>query len=157
MWWGRVGSVQVSLTTPPPPSPARNFVTSPQSPISHQYKMAPVNTVHRIDWDRQLRRLIKMSKFSLQAPTRQMPFKSSDWMATRLLAGGGPERRVLARGYTPPNINTGNFPNKQHQRSYQEILRLQWWKEDRPRQVNRQPREFEKLWTTPRHLVQRLG
>ena len=27
----------------------RNFVTSPQSPTCHQYKMAPVNAVHRID------------------------------------------------------------------------------------------------------------
>ena len=42
----------------PTPSPLhRNFVTGPQSPICHQFKMAPVNTVHRIDWDRQLRRL----------------------------------------------------------------------------------------------------
>ena len=40
----------------PVPSPS-NVVTGPQPPICHQYKMAPVNTVHRIDWDRQLRRL----------------------------------------------------------------------------------------------------
>ena len=41
------------LTPSPPP---RNFVTGPQSLICHQYKMAPVNTAHRIDWDRRLRR-----------------------------------------------------------------------------------------------------
>ena len=29
----------------------------PQSPICYQYKMAPVNTVHCIQWDRQLCRL----------------------------------------------------------------------------------------------------
>ena len=33
------------------------FVTSPQSPICHQYKMLPVNTVPRTDWDHQLHRL----------------------------------------------------------------------------------------------------
>ena len=46
---------------PHPVPPPRIFVTSPQSPICHQYKMAPVstvNTVHRIDWDRQLRTLV---------------------------------------------------------------------------------------------------
>ena len=41
-----------------PLSPPRNFITSPQSPICHQYKMAPaVNglAVHRLDCDRELR------------------------------------------------------------------------------------------------------
>ena len=31
--------------------------TRNHSPICHQYKMVPMNPVHRIDWDRQLRRL----------------------------------------------------------------------------------------------------
>ena len=44
-----------SLSHPLPPP--RNFVTGPQSPMCHQYKMAPLN-VHRIDWDRSLRRLV---------------------------------------------------------------------------------------------------
>ena len=39
----------VASTTSPPPL---NFVSSPQSPICHQYKMAPVSSP-RIDWDRQ--------------------------------------------------------------------------------------------------------
>ena len=43
------------------PPPHRNFVTSPQSSICHQYKMAPVNAVYRIYWDRQLRRLSSAS------------------------------------------------------------------------------------------------
>ena len=47
----------VERPVPTPSPPHRNFVTGPQSPICHQFKMAPVNTVHRIDWDRQLRRL----------------------------------------------------------------------------------------------------
>ena len=45
------------IPLPHPVPPPRHFVTSPQSPICHQYKMAPVNTVHRTDWDRQLRKL----------------------------------------------------------------------------------------------------
>ena len=49
--WGRGGVVPHSLL------PHRNFVTSTQPPICHQYEMAPVDTLHRIDWDRQLRRL----------------------------------------------------------------------------------------------------
>ena len=50
-WWTGLSPL------PHPLPPPRNFVTSPQSPICHQYKMAPVNIVHRIDRDLQLRRL----------------------------------------------------------------------------------------------------
>ena len=46
-----------AATTLNPPTHTIIFVTSPQSPICHQYKMEPVNAVYRIDWDRQLRRL----------------------------------------------------------------------------------------------------
>ena len=55
---GRVVKDRGLSTLPGPLPPHRNFVTSPQSPICHQYKMAPVKTAHRIDWDRQLRRLL---------------------------------------------------------------------------------------------------
>ena len=65
-----------SLNPSPPPPPHRHFVTSPQSPICHQFKMASVNTFHRFDWDRQLRRLGWKSKrisfwLRWRKPTRQ--------------------------------------------------------------------------------------
>ena len=52
---GGVGEGVVSTITPPLPLHC-NFVTSPQSPICHQYKMVNQNA-HCIDWGRQLRRL----------------------------------------------------------------------------------------------------
>ena len=44
-----------------PVPPRRHFVTRPQSPICHQYKMAPLN-VHRIDWDLSTARLTKRTR-----------------------------------------------------------------------------------------------
>ena len=36
---------RLRTSAPPPTPPPHKFVTSPQSPICHQYKMAPVNTI----------------------------------------------------------------------------------------------------------------
>ena len=59
--WGRVNPQPLLHPLPRP----RNFVTSPQSPICpYSYEMAPVNAVHRIEWDCQLRRLFPKDSWS---------------------------------------------------------------------------------------------